>query len=302
MNENLLDEQISELCRERNALILAHCYTNYAVQAVSHKVGDSLELARYAMSTDKDIIVFCGVKFMGESAKLLCPDKTVLMPVANAFCPMADSVTDQDIENLRKEYPEAAFVCYINSTAKTKALCDICCTSANAVKVIKSLPQNQIVFLPDKNLGSYVKEKIPDKEIILFDGCCPCHNNASEEDVKSAKQKHPDALFLVHPECQSLIRSSADFVGSSSQIISFAEKSENNEFIIGTENGLTDRLSRIFPQNKFYPLSLNFVCEDMKKITKQDVLDALLYETNEVLIDESVASRASIPLAKMMDL
>ncbi len=301
MNDLML-EQIRDLCKERNAIIFAHYYTDYAVQQLADKVGDSLELARYATSCDNDIIVFCGVSFMGESAKLLCPDKTVLMPKADAGCAMADTVSEEDIKRLREEYPDAAFVCYVNSSAKTKALCDICCTSSNAEKVVRSLENKRVVFVPDKNLGSYVSERVNDKEIILFDGCCPYHNGISESDVYAAKAKHPEALVLTHPECQKNVRDLSDFVGSTAQIIKYAEESTGKEFIIGTENGVTDRLSHLLPDKQFYPIAPSFICGDMKKIRVEDVLNALLYDTHEVSVPEDISEKARIPLFKMMAL
>lgn len=302
MNSDGICENISALACERNSLILAHYYADYSVQQLAHRVGDSLELARYATSTDKDIIVFCGVSFMGESAKLLCPEKTVLMPKADAGCAMADTVNAEDIASLRKEYPDAAFVCYVNSSAETKALCDICCTSANAERVVRSLSERKVVFVPDKNLGGYVSERVDDKEIILFDGCCPYHNAVSTDDARAARTKHPDALLLTHPECPKAVRDMSDFVGSTSQIIKYAEQSTASEFIIGTENGVTDRLSHTLPDKRFYPATRDFLCRDMKQITKEDVLNALLYDTYEVSIDEALAKKARVPLFKMMSL
>lgn len=301
MND-LIFEQIKELCKERNAAIFAHYYNDYSVQQLADKVGDSLELARYAKESDKDIIVFCGVSFMGESAKLLCPSKTVLMPYAHAGCAMADTVNEDDITKLRTEYPDAAFVCYVNSSAKTKALCDICCTSSNAEKVVRSVENKRVVFVPDKNLGSYVSERVKEKEMILFDGSCPYHDGVSADDVYAAKKKHPDALVLTHPECKKEVRDLSDVVGSTANIIKYAEQSTAKEFIIGTENGVTDRLSRLLPDKKFYPVSPSFICEDMKKITKEDVLSSLLYDTYEVNVPDDVARKARIPLLKMMAL
>lgn len=302
MDDSLICEQIRALCADKNALILAHYYTDYSVLQIADKVGDSLELAKYALASDKDVIVFCGVSFMGESAKLLCPDKTVLMPRENVGCAMADTVSADDIRRLRKEHPDATFVCYVNSSAETKALCDICCTSANAQKVVRSVKSDKVVFVPDKNLGSYVAEKVSDKEIILFDGCCPYHNAVSMDDVATARKKHPDALLLTHPECPKEVRDASDFVGSTSQIIKFAKESTARQFIIGTENGVTDMLSHTQSEKQFYPLSPSFICTDMKKITREDVKNALLYDTFEVNVDAAVAEKARIPLYKMTSL
>lgn len=300
MDDRLLDEQISEVKAERHAIILSHYYTDYSVQHIADMVGDSFELARAAKDTDAEVILFCGVSFMCESAKMLCYDRTVLSPVSDAGCPMADTVTREDILRLRSEHPDAAVVCYINSSAAVKAECDICCSSANAQKVVRSLPNEEIIFVPDKNLGSLVSELVPEKKFILHDGCCPIHNKVTLDDVVAAKQKYPNTLFLVHPECKKEVRDMADFMGSTSQIIRYASESPEKEFIIGTENGVVDRLSRIFPEKSFYPVAARFVCDDMKKITKQDVLDALIYNRNEVKISKELAERARIPLERML--
>lgn len=302
MEEKLLDEQINELKKERNALILAHYYVDYGIQQIADLVGDSFELSRKVKNAKEDIIVFCGVRFMGESAKILSPEKTVLMPSADAGCPMADTITPEDIKALRSEYPDAAVVCYVNSSAETKAQCDVCCTSSNAERVVRALDNKRIIFVPDQNLGSYVAAKVPEKEIILFDGCCPIHNSMVRQDVITAKEKHPDALFLVHPECKKEVAELADFVGSTSQIIDFAQNSDAKEFIIGTENGVIDRLSRVCCQKNFYPLSQKFVCKDMKLPTKQDVVDALIYNSNEITLPEELIEKARLPLERMISI
>ncbi len=300
MEEKLLDEQIQELKQERNALILAHYYIDYGIGQIADMVGDSFELARRARNAEEEVLVFCGVSFMGECAKILSPDKTVLLPRADAGCPMADTVTPEDVAKLKEKYPDAAVVCYVNSSAKTKALCDICCTSSNAERVVRSLENEQIIFLPDKNLGTYIAKKVPEKQIIPFDGCCPVHNGITVEDVFAAKGKYPDAKLLVHPECPEEVTRLADFVGSTSQIIRFAEDDSAESFIIGTENGVADRLSRTLPAKSFYPLAPRFICADMKKPTKQDVIDALLYNSNEIILDAELAKKARIPLERML--
>lgn len=302
MEEQLLDEQIIELKKERNALILAHYYVDYEIQQLADLVGDSFELSRKVKDAKEDIIVFCGVRFMGESAKILAPDKTVLMPRGDAGCAMADCVTPEDIKKLRSEYPDAAVVCYVNSSAETKALCDICCTSSNAERVVRALPNRRIIFVPDKNLGTYVAARVPEKEVILFDGCCPVHNNRNIEDVITAKQKHPEALFLAHPECKPEVSGAADFVGSTSQIIDYVLKSDATEFIIGTENGVIDRLSRVCCHKSFYPLSQQFICKDMKMPTKQDLVNALIYNSNEIVLSNELIEKARLPLERMISI
>lgn len=300
MEEKLLDEQIEELKHERNALILAHYYVDYGIRQIADMVGDSFELARRARNAEEEVLVFCGVSFMGECAKILSPEKTVLMPRADAGCPMADTVTPEDVERLRSEHPDAAVVCYVNSSARTKALCDVCCTSSNAEHIVRSLENDKIIFLPDKNLGTYIAKKVPEKQIIIFDGCCPVHNGITVEDVAAAREKYPTAKLLVHPECPEAVTELADFVGSTSQIIRFAECDAAESYIIGTENGVVDRLSRTLPSKSFYPLTSRFVCADMKKPQKQDVIDALLYNSNEVIIDQELAAKARLPLERML--
>lgn len=297
-----ITKQIEQLKSEKNAVILAHYYTSEEVQALADYVGDSFYLAKIAKTCSADVIVFCGVSFMGESAKILNPEKTVLMPDLSADCPMAHMVNENRIAALRKEYPDLAVVCYINSTAYLKALSDVCVTSSNAVKIVKALPNKNIFFIPDRNLGSYVAKQVPDKNIILNDGYCPIHVSISAESILEEKNRHPDALILSHPECEQVITDISDYIGSTADIISYVSSSSADEFIIGTESGVLYQLRADNPDKKFYFGKSTPCCPDMKFNTPQKILDVLMTEKNKVELDEKVLESALVPLNKMLDL
>ncbi len=296
-----ISEQILKLKKEKNAVILAHIYQDGAVQDVADFTGDSLELAKKAAQVEADVIVFCGVLFMAESAKILNPDKTVLLPVIDAGCPMADMVTAEDVIAHRKAHPNAAVVSYVNSSAETKAECDICCTSSNAVKVVNSLPQKEIIFVPDENLGSYVAAQLPEKEMILHKGYCIVHKRVLEDEVIKAKAALPNAKLLVHPECTPDVVAQADFVGSTAQIIKYAKESEDKEFIICTEMGILHVLQNQNPDKKFYMASPKLVCANMKKTHVEDVLHALQNMEHEITLDNELIKRASKSLERMLE-
>ncbi len=297
--DDRIKQEIGALKRERNAVVLAHLYTRPEVQELADIVGDSLDLSRKALEADADVIVFCGVRFMAETAKILNPGRTVLLPDPDAGCPMADMVTADDVRRLRKEYPDAAFMCYVNSSAEVKAACDICCTSTNAVAVAQSLKEERIVFVPDQNLGHYISRFVPQKQVILFDGYCPIHHSVTPEDVGAVRAQHPDAPVLAHPECPPPVLDEADFVGSTMQIISFAGKSEASEFIIGTEPGVLYRMQKFNPKKRFYPLRPASVCADMKKTTLESLRGALLRLQHPVELDARVIEEASGSLKRM---
>lgn len=293
-------DRILELKKKRNAVILAHLYQRPEIQDIADFVGDSLDLSRKAKDTDADVIVFCGVWFMAETAKILSPQKTVLLPETDAGCPMADMVTAEDIHRLRAEHPEAAIVCYVNSSAEVKAASDICCTSSNAVKVAASLPQKEIIFVPDKNLGSYVARFLRDKHFILFDGYCPTHNKITPDDVVKAKRLRPDALILVHPECRPEVAELADFTGSTAQIIDCAVRSQKEEFIIGTESGVLHRLGKLCPGKAFYTVR-TMVCPNMKRTSLESVVRTLETMQYEMKLDDDIIKRASGSLERMLE-
>lgn len=297
-----MKNQIEQLKKAKNAVILAHYYSPAEVQEIADYVGDSFYLAKIAKESRADIIVFCGVSFMGESAKILNPDKKVLMPDLTADCPMAHMVADGLIDEMRAKYDDLAVVCYVNSTAEMKCQSDVCVTSSNAVKIVRALPNNNIFFIPDENLGRYVAEQVPEKNIILNDGYCPRHKAITPEQVLKVKQKHPNALVLSHPECVKAVLDLSDYIGSTSGIIDCAHKSEEKEFIICTEHGVVFQLEKNDPDKSFYFVEPCPVCINMKKNTLDKVLAVLEKEDNTVEVAEDVRRKALIPLDKMLEL
>lgn len=295
-------EKINQLKKEKNAVILAHYYASEDVQAIADYVGDSFYLAKIAKQSNADIIVFAGVKFMGESAKILNPNKKVLMPNNDADCAMAHMVKDGIIEQLKQQYEDLAVVCYINSTAVLKCQSDVCVTSSNAVKIVKALPNKNIFFIPDKHLGSFVAKQVPEKNIILNDGYCPIHAKISQNQVEAIKMAHPNALVLTHPECNERIVNISDFIGSTSEIMSYAKNSDALEYIICTEDGVNYQLMKDNPNKHFYYPNPRPCCLDMKLNTLESIYDVLLHENNEVIVDESIAQKALLPLKKMLEL
>lgn len=296
-----LKEKIAALKAEKNAVILSHYYVSPEVQEIADYVGDSFYLAKIAKSSDADTIVFCGVEFMGESAKILSPEKTVLMPDASADCAMAHMASVKKVLNMKKEYDDLAVVCYINSSAELKTVSDVCVTSANALKIVNALPNKNIYFIPDKNLGSFV-QKNTDKNIILNEGWCPIHNSITPENIKNIKEQHKKAKVLMHPECTDDVLSYADYIGSTSGIIDYTEKSSENEFIIITEIGVIYELQKRNPDKKFYFPEPLPVCADMKKITAEKVYSCLKNNLNKVEIDDETRKKALIPLNRMLEL
>lgn len=296
-----MEKQIEKLKREKNAVILAHYYAPDEAQKVADFVGDSFYLAKIAKSTSADIIVFCGVSFMGESAKILNPDKKVLMPDLSADCPMAHMVKPGKIEEMRNTYDDLAVVCYINSTAELKCQSDVCVTSSNAVKIVKSLPNKNIFFIPDRNLGRFVAEQVPEKNIIINDGCCPIHAAITKEQLQAVKNEHPDALLLSHPECEPEILLMSDYIGSTAGIIEYANKSDKKEFIICTENGVKYKLNTDNPDKKFYFAEPSPCCTDMKLNTLENILSVLEKEDKVVEISEATRLNALAPLDRMLE-
>ena len=303
MEEHMsITEEIRRLKKEKNAVILAHYYVPDEVQAIADHIGDSYYLSKAAKETQADIIVFCGVRFMGESAAILNPDKKVLMPDMDADCAMAHMVNLDKIAEMRNLYDDLAVVCYINSTAEIKTYSDVCVTSANAVKIVRNLPNQNIFFIPDGNLGRYVAEQVPEKNVVLNDGYCPVHAALTAEDVKNAKKLYPKAKFLVHPECTKDLLDEADYIGSTSGIIQFVDRDDEDEYIIGTESGVFYELKKRNPDKKFYTLTPKQICTDMKFVTLEKVLDVLQHETNEITVTEDMRQRALIPLENMLAL
>ena len=295
---NDLQNRILALKKEKKALILAHYYQTMDIQEVADHVCDSFEMALRAQEAKENLLIICGVHFMAESAKILNPKKTVLFPSPEAGCPMADMTAPEDITALRERYPNASVVCYVNTTAAVKAVCDVCCTSSSAEKIVRALPEKQIIFVPDRNLGSFIASKVPEKEVILFDGCCPAHDCITEKDVFTAKEMHPEAKFLVHPECREEVLRLADYIGSTAGIIKAAIDYDAAEFIIGTEFGVVEHLAKLTPGKRYYPIKSGFLCRDMKKTHLSDVMHSL--ETGEYEITlgagEIEAARRSLEL------
>lgn len=294
-----LKERLLQLKKERNAIILAHYYQRDEIQEVADFRGDSFLLAQKAAQTDADVIVFCGVHFMGESAKILAPDKTVLIPDERAGCPMADMVNVEGLLELKAKHPNAKVVTYINSSAEVKAVTDICCTSSNAVKVVQSLDTDEIIFCPDKNLGRYVQQ-FTDKKMILWEGYCNTHDMLTLRDVEEMRKKYPNAQFVVHPECRPEVVELADFVGSTTAILKYCRESDCNEFIIGTEDGTGYQLRKDSPHKTFHFASKFLVCPNMKVNNLKKVVRCLETMQPQVYVPPHIADKARQSLERML--
>lgn len=293
-------ERIIELKKKRNAAILAHYYAPDEVQDIADHLGDSYYLSVIASQIEEKVILFCGVSFMAESVKIMNPNKTVLMPDPGADCPMAHMAAKHEIETIRGKQEDLSVVCYINSTAEIKAQSDVCVTSSNALKVIRSLPEKNIFFIPDKNLGRYISSQIPEKNFIFNDGFCYVHAGIRAEDVLDLKKEHPGAKVVTHPECREEITGISDHVGSTSGIIDYVEKSPSGEFIICTERGIIHELKKRTSGKYFYTPSKCTLCMDMKKNTLENVLRALEGPGHEVHVEEAMAAKALRPLQNML--
>lgn len=293
-------EKINILRKKRNAIILAHNYQTGEVQDIADFTGDSLELSRKAADNKADVIVFCGVLFMAETASILSPNKTVLLPDKNAGCPMADMIDAKQLAELKQQHPDAVVVCYVNSTAEVKAISDYCCTSSNAAEVVKAIdPNKKIIFVPDKNLGQVVKERTG-RDMVLWPGYCPTHHFASAEDIKQNKALHPQAIILAHPECPKPVRDIADILLSTGQMLKYALTSDKKEFIIATEIGIIHTLQKQNPGKKFYPASERFVCPNMKKITLEKILFSLEDNKYIIKVPDEIAGKARVALERMV--
>lgn len=295
-------EEIQALKKEKNAVILAHYYVEPQVQEIADYIGDSYYLSKAASETGAQTIVFCGVSFMGESAKALNPEKTVLMPDIKADCPMAHMADAGTIKDMRDKYEDLAVVCYINSTAELKRHSDVCVTSANAVKIVKALPNKNIFFIPDRNLAHFIAEQVPEKNFIYNEGYCPTHERMRTEEIQKARSEHPGAKVLVHPECPEAVLRMADYTGSTSGIIKYATESGAKEFIICTEEGVSCELEKRNPDKKFYFTDTLPVCPDMKLVTLKKVLHVLKTGDNEVHMESGLAERTRQPLNRMLEL
>lgn len=293
-------EEIERLKKEKNAVILAHNYQIPEIQDMADFVGDSLQLSKMAASTDADVIVFCGVHFMAESAKILSPGKKVLLPVYDAGCPMADMIDADELRDFKSKHPDGTVVCYVNSSAEVKAESDVCCTSSNALELVKGIDNDKILFVPDKNLGSYIGDRLPEKEVICWEGFCITHHRVQHNEIDKIREAKKGVKILVHPECNPEVVAKADFVGSTSEIIKFVKDSEDKELIIGTEMGILHKLRSENPDKTLYLLSPHLVCYNMKKTSLKDVLDALKEEKNEINVDENILIKARKALDNMI--
>ena len=295
-----MKEKIKELLKKRNAIMLAHNYQPPEIQDLADLCGDSLELSIKASRTDAEVILFCGVAFMAETASILSPEKTVLLPKKDAGCPMADMVTAEALKEKIDSLPPMPVVTYVNSTAEVKALSTICCTSANVVEVASSFDEKELLMVPDRNLARYVAART-DKKIHIWDGCCPYHDKLTTQEVASARKAHPGAVFMAHPECPPEILELADVITSTSGMIRYASESENREFIVGTEVGILYPLQKENPDKAFYPASTRMLCSDMKKISPEDIVRSLETLDGQVKVPESVRIPALKAVQRMLD-
>ncbi len=294
-------EKIKALKKEKNAVILAHCYQPVEIDLVADYVGDSLRLSQVAAETDADIIVFAGVFFMAQTAKLLSPNKKVLLPQLNAGCRMADMISFNQLKEFKAMHPDIPTVCYVNSTAEVKSECDMCCTSSNAVKIVKSMNQDKILFVPDTYLGKWVEKQLGNVEVITYPGFCPTHLQIRPKDIEDARLAHPNALVLAHPECHMSVSAIADYVGSTTGIMKFAKENPNKSFIIATEQGVVDRLKRDLPNKEIIPVKENIVCPNMKMTSLEDILEVLETEKNEITVESDIAEKAVKCIDRMLE-
>ena len=295
-----LIERIKKIKKEKNAIILAHSYQNVEIDEVADFVGDSLYLSQKAKETTAEIIVFAGVYFMAQTAKIISPDKKVLLPNLNAGCLMADMINYNQMIEFKKQYPNIPVGCYINSTAEVKAECDICCTSSNALQIVKSLGVPQVLFVPDANLGKYVESQLDGVEVITYQGCCPVHDNVTVENIKAVRAKYPNAKVLIHPECKTGVSMLGDYIGSTSGIIDYVKNSSDKQFVIVTEKGVADRLKRDYPEKEFILISERMLCESMKLTTLEEILNSLENEVNEITLEESVRLKSAECIKRML--
>ena len=298
-------EKIEKLKKQHNAIILAHNYQLPEIQDIADLLGDSLDLAKKATKTDAENIIFCGVGFMAESAKILNPEKNVIIPDINARCPMAAMVNPEKLiklkqKQLKQKHPDAEVVAYINTTAEVKALSDICCTSSNGVKIVKSINSKKIIFIPDQNLGNYIRKQVENKEIIIWPGFCATHQNIRKTDIIKLKKEHPNAEILVHPECRMEVIDISDYAFSTNGMVNHVKKSDKKEFIIGTEKELCYRLKKENPNKNFYPVK-SAICPNMKKITLDKVLKSLENLEPKIILSDEIMEKAYKPLKRMMD-
>ena len=294
-----LVKEINRLKKEKKALILAHLYQPAEIQDIADIIGDSYFLSKKAVESDSELIIFCGVRFMAESAKILSPQKKVLLPAEESRCPMADMALTDRLQELKAQHPSAKVISYINTNLDIKAMSDVCVTSSSALKIMKNIEEKDIIFLPDRNLGSFIAEHFPEKNFILYQGFCPTHERVQKEDILELKKEYPDFEVLVHPECNKEVRNLSDFIGSTSEIINYSATSKSNGFIVVTEEGVLHQMKLKSPNKKFIPLKNSMICPNMKMTNLQKVYDCLLNESNEIVIDEDSRIKAYNALQNM---
>lgn len=297
-----LQEQILKLKKEKNIAILAHSYQAAEILEIADFKGDSYQLSVIAQKLSHKTVLMCGVRFMAETLKMLSPEKQVILPVSEATCPMAEQISPQRVVDFKRENPTFKVVAYINTTAEFKAVCDVCVTSSSAVKIVSSMPETDILFVPDKNLGGYIKEQLPHKNIVLWEGCCPVHDSITPSDCLLSKKLHPNATVLMHPELPKEVLAFGDVIGSTAAIINYA-LDHDDECIIGTEKGVVDYLNLVKPNGRFYPLSKKLICPDMRITTLSDVYKALVGDGGEeIILEENLRINARKPIDEMIRL
>ena len=296
-----LVDKIKKLKKEKNAIVLAHCYQNVEIDEVADFVGDSLYLSKMAKETNADIIVFAGVSFMAETAKLLSPNKKVLLPRTESGCFMADMINLDSLREFKAQHPNIPVVCYVNSTAAIKAECDICCTSSNALDIVRNMKVPEVLFVPDTYLGKWVEAQLDGVKVTTFNGFCPTHLRITPKDMEDARTKFPNAKILAHPECHFKVSALADFVGSTKAIMDYVANSSDKEFVIATEKGVVDRLTRDYKDKKFHLIKDTIVCQNMKWNTLDDIYNSLLNETHEIFLNETVSEKAMACINRMWE-
>lgn len=296
-----ITDKINALKKQKNAIVLAHCYQPVEIDEVADYVGDSLSLSQIASKTDAQIIIFAGVYFMAQTAKLLSPNKKVLLPQIEAGCRMADMLSYKQLLEFKSKHPSIPMVCYVNSTAEVKAECDICCTSSNAVQIVKSLGVSKVSFVPDTYLGKWVEKQLRNVEVITYPGFCPTHLQIRPIDIENARKKHPDSVILAHPECHMSVSSIADYVGSTTGIMKYVKESKKKSFVIATEQGVADRLKRDYPNKEIIPIKNNLICPNMKMTSLEDILYVLETEENEIFVKKDIAQKAVKCLDAMLE-
>lgn len=296
-----LVDKIKKLKKEKNAIVLAHCYQNVEIDEVADFVGDSLYLSKMAKETNANIIVFAGVSFMAETAKLLSPNKKVLLPRTESGCFMADMINLDSLREFKAQHPNIPVVCYVNSTAAIKAECDICCTSSNALDIVRNMKVPEVLFVPDTYLGKWVEAQLNGVKVTTFNGFCPTHLRITPKDMEDARTKYPNAKILAHPECHFKVSALADYVGSTKAIMDYVANSSDKEFVIATEKGVVDRLTRDYKDKKFHLIKDTIVCQNMKWNTLDDIYNSLLNETHEIFLDETVSEKAMACINRMWE-